>query len=122
MSYEKTTWQNGDTITAEKLNKIENGIKDSAASVVVTHITIDVTVQGNQSVVGDMDYINLAASIESGKMVFLHCKGVFGDNVLIYDKVLLHMNAGRIIGQTAYNNYSLSSDDGSTWFISPKTT
>ena len=26
MSYEPTEWQNGDVITAEKLNKIENGI------------------------------------------------------------------------------------------------
>lgn len=26
MNYEKTTWQNGDIITAEKLNNIENGI------------------------------------------------------------------------------------------------
>ena len=26
MSYSKTTWANGDTITAEKLNNIENGI------------------------------------------------------------------------------------------------
>lgn len=26
MAYEKTTWENGDIITAEKLNNIENGI------------------------------------------------------------------------------------------------
>lgn len=26
MNYEKTTWQNGDIITAEKLNNIENGL------------------------------------------------------------------------------------------------
>ena len=35
MSYEKTNWQKGDVITAEKLNKIENGIEsatDSSAS------------------------------------------------------------------------------------------
>ena len=28
MSYTKTTWQTGDTVTAEKLNNIENGIED----------------------------------------------------------------------------------------------
>ena len=27
MSYEKTTWQKGDIITAEKLNKLENAIE-----------------------------------------------------------------------------------------------
>lgn len=29
MAYEKTEWKNGDTITAEKLNKIESGVKDN---------------------------------------------------------------------------------------------
>ena len=28
MSYTKTTWQNGDTITAEKLNNIESGVEE----------------------------------------------------------------------------------------------
>lgn len=31
MSYTKTTWQTGDTITAEKLNHIEDGIADSGS-------------------------------------------------------------------------------------------
>lgn len=30
MAYEPTTWQNGDTITAEKLNKMEQGIKQQS--------------------------------------------------------------------------------------------
>ena len=29
MAYEKTTWQTGDIVTAQKLNNIENGIFDS---------------------------------------------------------------------------------------------
>lgn len=32
MSYEKQTWSNGDTITAEKLNYMENGISDGGSS------------------------------------------------------------------------------------------
>jgi hypothetical protein len=31
MSYEKTVWSNGDTITAEKLNNIEDGIEAASA-------------------------------------------------------------------------------------------
>ena len=31
MSYTKTTWTRGDTITAEKLNKIENGIEAASS-------------------------------------------------------------------------------------------
>ena len=30
MAYEKQTWQNGDTITAEKLNHMEDGIENSS--------------------------------------------------------------------------------------------
>lgn len=34
MSYNKTTWQNGDTITAEKLNNIEDGITSNNAWII----------------------------------------------------------------------------------------
>ena len=33
MSYEKTTWQNGDVITAEKLNNLENGVENAGNSI-----------------------------------------------------------------------------------------
>lgn len=36
MSYTPTNWQNGDTITAEKLNKMEGGIESANAPFVVT--------------------------------------------------------------------------------------
>ena len=29
MSYEKTTWQTGDVVTAEKLNKLEDGVQNA---------------------------------------------------------------------------------------------
>ena len=35
MSYEPTNWKNGDIITAEKLNKIENGISTSASPLII---------------------------------------------------------------------------------------
>lgn len=41
MSYTKTTWTKGDVITAEKLNKIENGIEAASSSDVSR--TIDLT-------------------------------------------------------------------------------
>jgi len=31
-TYEKTTWAAGDTVTAAKMNKIEQGIKDASES------------------------------------------------------------------------------------------
>lgn len=33
MAYSKTTWANGDVITAEKLNNIESGIEENDSSV-----------------------------------------------------------------------------------------
>ena len=32
MSYVKTTWQTGDIVTADKLNKMEQGIHDASES------------------------------------------------------------------------------------------
>lgn len=40
MSYEKTTWQNGDTITAEKLNNIEEGIEEAKDGVFYIYFNI----------------------------------------------------------------------------------
>ena len=42
MSYEKQTWQTGDTITAEKLNHIEDGIAGAGGGgVLVVYGTVD---------------------------------------------------------------------------------
>ena len=39
MSYTKTTWSDGDVITAEKLNNIENGVESaSSGSILVVHV------------------------------------------------------------------------------------
>lgn len=38
MSYNKTTWQAGDTITAEKLNNIENGVEAASKMIATVHI------------------------------------------------------------------------------------
>ena len=35
MSYTKTTWQDGDVITADRLNNMENGIANAAPMVIV---------------------------------------------------------------------------------------
>ena len=32
MAYKKQTWQTGDVVTADKLNKIEQGIQDASES------------------------------------------------------------------------------------------
>lgn len=46
MSYEKQTWSNGDTITAEKLNYMENGISGGGGGGAGTLITITMNCVG----------------------------------------------------------------------------
>ena len=41
MSYTPTEWNSGDVITAEKLNKIENGVENSNAVLIVHSISGD---------------------------------------------------------------------------------
>lgn len=58
MSYNKTTWQAGDTITAEKLNNIENGIEAADKPVYAPEAISgdgDVIVVYNNSLIGVLD-------------------------------------------------------------------
>lgn len=45
MTYTKTNWQTGDVITAEKLNKLENGVEDASGGgsggIMLIGVTID---------------------------------------------------------------------------------
>lgn len=43
MAYNKTEWQNGDVITAEKLNNMENGIEETFSSEKLIKIGIEIT-------------------------------------------------------------------------------
>ena len=43
MSYEKTTWETNDVITAEKLNHMEDGIAEGGGGSGVLAVTVDTT-------------------------------------------------------------------------------
>ena len=62
MSYEKTTWTNGDVITAEKLNHIENGIENQDF-VIVTFS------QENDTWIADKTLVELQEAYEAGKHI-----------------------------------------------------
>lgn len=57
MSYTKTNWQTGDTITAEKLNHAEQGIYDNSTSggVLVVH-DVDETLDKTWQEIHDADF------------------------------------------------------------------
>ncbi len=63
MSYEKTTWVNGDVITAEKLNHIEEGIKN-AGDLIEVHII-------GENYALDMTYAEILNAIQAGKMLYI---------------------------------------------------
>lgn len=66
MSYNKQTWATGETITAEKLNHIEDGIADNAvASTLVVHINAD----GNGDPTMDKTWQEIYDALESGAIV-----------------------------------------------------
>lgn len=62
MAYNKTTWQNGDTITAEKLNNMENGIADSPI------FTVTITGSDN-NYTSDKTYNEIEQAFLAGKLV-----------------------------------------------------
>ena len=64
MSYEKQTWTTGDTITAEKLNHMENGIKNYSNVEVIQ-------VVNNSVLLTYADMPKLLESFNNGKIILL---------------------------------------------------
>lgn len=62
MSYEKNAWQTGDTITAEKLNNIENGIANASGSITATLEGASITLSAS--------YNDVMAMLDNGIMPF----------------------------------------------------
>lgn len=60
MAYEKQTWTNGDLITAEKLNHIEDGITQGGALTVIETVTEDS--HGNEVRTLDKTYNEIASA------------------------------------------------------------
>lgn len=73
MAYEKTNWQTGDTVTAEKLNHAEQGIADNSAEVYVGTI-----VDGNTQF--DLTYNQAKAALQAGKDIRLYSSSYLHDN------------------------------------------
>ena len=65
--YEKQTWVTGETITAEKLNHMEDGI--SSGGVLVVHVTFN---QGSATGTCDTSYATAKAAMLSGIPVLYH--------------------------------------------------
>lgn len=64
MAYEKTVWQAGDTVTAAKLNKLENGVAMGGA--VYIPVTIN---EGEQTASINYSYNEIAEIINEGATI-----------------------------------------------------
>ena len=71
MSYEKHTWETGELITAEKLNHMEEGI-ESGGELHNPKLTINVTAQSNIPIVEQLGLLN--GNIVTGTDAYLYLK------------------------------------------------
>lgn len=72
MAYIKTTWQNGDIITAEKLNHIETGIEsvESGGGSGESFVVI-VNLDSDGTATSDTEWENIVEAYNAGKTIWL---------------------------------------------------
>lgn len=69
MAYNKTTWANGDVITAEKLNNIEQGIADSNDVVYINYT--DDNEKGEHRLSCDVDFSDIYSAFTNSKTIIV---------------------------------------------------
>lgn len=121
MAYEPKTWACGDTITADDLNHIENGIAEIGCGVEIVNITATGTLP-NISGTSDKTHAELLSAHNSGKVIIANVEipqgggpalsatplaftdymgGVFSGNVV------LHNGSNAWMVGVSYSSYSL---------------
>ena len=72
MSYIKTTWETGDVITAEKLNKMEDGIESAGGDDSVFIVNIDAEDSGGTiTATADKTRQEMSAAVEAEKPIII---------------------------------------------------
>lgn len=81
MAYEKTTWANGDVITAEKLNNMEDGI--AANSVLFINLVVQIIGVEHPEVnwVSEERYSDILEAINNDKLVVVILSNTYGSAV-----------------------------------------
>lgn len=86
MSYTPTNWQTGDTVTAEKLNKMEAGIELANDAFVITLTPTEQDFSGTI----DKTYDEIVASVNSGvKIFFKFASALYPVNEIIINSSLI---------------------------------
>ena len=80
MSYEPTVWKNGDVITPEKLNKIEQGVAGGGGALIIEYNrkgALDVTYQDILDAVNEGKRIEIRTPYDNGSYDFYYLSGVY---------------------------------------------
>ena len=110
MSYEKHTWETGETITAEKLNNLEDGVASGGegSNNFFVKFTITYDQSGNPIVTSDKTLKEIVDAHKDGKNVCGYSEFLYGteDNYDftrgIYHLSQIHTN-GDLTGDTVFN-------------------
>lgn len=89
MSYEKTSWQTGDTVTAEKLNKLEDGVE--AAGILPTVTTDD---NGHILTVVEGEWASAAPVTPSSPIIFFDAEDIGN---YTYNDISNYMSIGKFV-------------------------
>lgn len=99
MSYTPTEWNCGDTITADKMNKIEQGIADCCGGGTDDIVVVRFTTTDGTSVVADKTYAELVDAVNENKVV----KGVlFMDIANAHAEIELNTITAIVNGKIAF--------------------
>ena len=73
MSYTPTTWQSGDTVTSEKLNKLETGVQNGFGGMFLINaeITVDESDETTGTVTVDKTFSEIKDAYDNGKLIIL---------------------------------------------------
>lgn len=86
MSYNKTNWQTGDIVTADKLNNIENGIENAS----IGPLIVEAEIEQGQPVGIDKSYNELFAAVSAGRNIILLMNTPMGEAKALTTCNLMH--------------------------------
>lgn len=91
MSYDKQTWVDGDLITAEKLNHIEDGIANAGGGTASMTVNVTDTTVDDFTFTLDKTFVEIKAVMDAGGLVAFNMEGSTGIAAFVADSVCCHI-------------------------------
>lgn len=77
MSYTPTVWADNDDITVQKLNKMEQGLKEQVEEIFIVNITEEWN-EGASGYYTDKTYAEIKEAFLAGKTLMVKCEDLYG--------------------------------------------